>query len=51
MNVYNSRHVHDIIHVTDGADYQYDIIEVGLQGNFRIAKWLEVTYKLKQTNI
>ncbi|CAN5546591.1 M14 family metallopeptidase [soil metagenome] len=36
------------IHVTDGADYQYDITfgGVGLQGNSPgIAKWLEGTYK------
>ncbi len=36
------------IHVTDGADYQYDITfgGIGLQGNSPgISKWLEDTYK------
>ncbi len=36
------------IHVTDGADYQYDVTfgGVGLQGNSPgIAKWLDDTYK------
>lgn len=49
MNVYNPDMYMDI-HVTDGADYQYDITfgGVGLQGNSPgIAKWLETTYKTK----
>jgi murein tripeptide amidase MpaA len=49
MNVYNPDLYMDI-HVTDGADYQYDITfgGIGLQGNSpRIAKWLDTTYKTK----
>lgn len=47
MNVYNPDLYMDI-HVTDGADYQYDITfgGIGLQGNSpRIAKWLDTNYK------
>lgn len=49
MNLYNPDLYMDI-HVTDGADYQYDITfgGVGLQGNSPgIAKWLDSTYKTK----
>lgn len=41
------------IHVTDGADYQYDITfgGIGLQGNSPgIAKWLDTTYKTTTDN-
>lgn len=47
MNTYSPDLYMDI-HVTDGADYQYDITfgGVGLQGNSPgIAKWLDTTYK------
>jgi hypothetical protein len=47
MNVYSPDLYMDI-HVTDGADYQYDIIGGGTTRYFRIAKWLDTTYKLKQ---
>ena len=49
MNVYSPDMYMDI-HVTDGADYQYDITfgGVGVQGNSPgIAKWLDTTYKTK----
>ena len=49
MNLYNPDLYMDI-HVTDGADYQYDITfgGVGLQGNSPgIAQWLDSTYKTK----
>jgi murein tripeptide amidase MpaA len=47
MNVYAPDLYMDI-HVTDGADYQYDITfgGIGLQGNSPgIATWLDTTYK------
>ncbi len=47
MNEYEPTFYMDI-HVTDGADYQYDITfgGLGLQGNSPgIAQWLEATYK------
>ncbi|MBX9887578.1 MAG: M14 family metallopeptidase [Flavobacteriaceae bacterium] len=47
MNVYSPDLYMDI-HVTDGADYQYDITfgGIGLQGNSPgIAQWLDTTFK------